>query len=80
MIGGHVCGFEPDAVIVPIAIDEKPAVFNEIWVYSVVDYLFNTICTLHMLLKFHKPSISVAVSKGIPYRYTICLFFFIPDV
>ncbi|EFA08000.1 activating signal cointegrator 1 complex subunit 2 [Tribolium castaneum] len=68
MIGGHVCGFEPDAVIIPIAVEEKPPVFNLAWVFSVVDYLLNTISSLHMLLKFHKPAINVALSKGIPYR------------
>ncbi|XP_044253366.1 activating signal cointegrator 1 complex subunit 2 [Tribolium madens] len=68
MIGGHVCGFEPDAVIIPIAVEEKPPVFNLAWVFSVVDYLLNTISSLRMLLKFYKPAINVALSKGIPYR------------
>ncbi|RZC35908.1 activating signal cointegrator 1 complex subunit 2, partial [Asbolus verrucosus] len=68
MIGGHVCGFEPGAVIVPIAIEEKPPVFNLNWVYSVVSYLLNTISTLHMLLKFYKPATAVALAKGVPYR------------
>lgn len=69
MIGGHVCGFEPDAVIVPIAIDDRPKVFNLSWVYSVVNYLLNTVTSLHVLLKYHTPSIESALAIKIPYRY-----------
>lgn len=68
MIGGHVCGFEPGAVIVPIAVEEKPPVFNLNWVFSIVDYLLNTISSLHVLLKFHKFAISNALNKVMPYR------------
>jgi activating signal cointegrator complex subunit 2 len=68
MIGGHVCGFEAGAVIVPIAIEEKPPIFSLDWIYSTVDYLLNIMSALHMLLRFHKPAIAVALDKGIPYR------------
>lgn len=68
MIGGHVCGFDSDAVIVPISIDKRPAVFSLKWIYSVVNYLLNTIYTLNILLQFYKPSIEYALENNLPYR------------
>lgn len=70
MIGGHVCGFESDAVIVPIAVEPKPLVFNIHWVSSVVNYLLNTISSVNMLLRFYKPATKKALDKGLPYRLT----------
>ncbi|CAG9812776.1 unnamed protein product [Phaedon cochleariae] len=68
MIGGHVCGFAKDAVIVPIAIPPRPLVFNLSWVYSVVNYLLNTVSLLNTLLQFYKPSIEMCLNKELPFR------------
>ncbi|KAJ8916873.1 hypothetical protein NQ315_005880 [Exocentrus adspersus] len=68
MIGGHVCGFDDNAVRVPISIKERPKVFNLAWIYSVVNYLLNTLALLNTLLQFYKPAIEICLNKGLPYR------------
>ncbi|KAG5888952.1 hypothetical protein JTB14_012211 [Gonioctena quinquepunctata] len=68
MIGGHVCGFANEAVIVPIAIKPRPALFNLSWIYSVVNYLLNTVSLLNTLLQFYKPSIEMCLNKELPFR------------
>ncbi|KAJ8959098.1 hypothetical protein NQ318_022355 [Aromia moschata] len=68
MIGGHVCGFDRDAEIVPISIEKRPPVFSLVWTYSIVDYLLNTLALLNTLLQFYKPAIEISLSKGLPYR------------
>lgn len=68
MIGGHVCGFRENAVVVPIAITPRPPVFNLSWVYSVVNYLLNTMSLLRTLLEFYKPAMELCIQKDLPFR------------
>uniref|UniRef100_A0A6P7F821 Activating signal cointegrator 1 complex subunit 2 n=1 Tax=Diabrotica virgifera virgifera TaxID=50390 RepID=A0A6P7F821_DIAVI len=68
MIGGHVCGFSEGAVVVPIAIGPRPPVFDLTWIYSVVNYLLNTMALLHTLLEFYKPAIEMCIEKDLPFR------------
>lgn len=68
MIGGHVCGFSENAVVVPISIKPRPPVFDLSWIYSVVNYLLNTISLLNSLLQFHKPAIDMCFNNDLPYR------------
>lgn len=68
MIGGHICGFDEGAVVVPISIKPRPAVFSLTWVYSVVNYLLNTVSLLNSLLQFHKPGVEMCFSNELPYR------------
>lgn len=68
MIGGYVCGFDEDAVIVPISIERRPPVFNMEWIYSVVNYLLNSISLLNVVLQFYKPSVEIALEKQLPFR------------
>ncbi|XP_074032009.1 activating signal cointegrator 1 complex subunit 2 [Leptinotarsa decemlineata] len=68
MIGGHVCGFAKDAVIVPISIKPRPALFDLSWIYSVVNYLLNTLALLNTLFEFYKPSIEMSLNKELPFR------------
>lgn len=69
MIHGYVCGFdEKNTIIVPISIEKRPPIFSLNWIYSVVEYLLNTISTLNILLQFYKPSIEYALETNLPYR------------
>lgn len=68
MLGGHICGFHEDAVVVPLSIEPKPAVFSLSWVYSVVNYLLNTVSLLNSLLQFHKPAVEMCFNHELPYR------------
>lgn len=76
MIGGHVCGFDEDAVVVPVSIKERPKVFSLSWVYSVVNYLLNTLALLNTLLQFYKPAVEICLDKKLPYRYVILILSF----
>ncbi|CAH1966346.1 unnamed protein product [Acanthoscelides obtectus] len=67
-INGHLCGFQKDALIVPISLKPRPAVFNLEWVYSVVNYLLNTMYFLNVMLEFYKPSIEMCLEKDLPFR------------
>lgn len=71
MIGGHVCGFHKEAVIVPISIEPRPAVFNLSWFYSVVNYLLNTVSLLNSLLQFHKPAVEMCLNNDLAFRYVL---------
>ncbi|XP_056634151.1 activating signal cointegrator 1 complex subunit 2 [Diorhabda sublineata] len=68
MIGGHVCGFRENAVVVPIAVSPRPSIFNLTWVYSVVSYLLNTMSLLHTLLEYYKPAMELCIKKDLPFR------------
>lgn len=68
MIEGHVCGFHEDAVVVPLSIEPKPAIFSLSWIYSVVNYLANTVLLLNSLLQFHKPAVEMGFHHNLPYR------------
>ncbi|CAH0564260.1 unnamed protein product [Brassicogethes aeneus] len=68
MIGGNICGFDKDAVVVPLSIEKRPAIFSLSWVYSVVNYLLYTISTVNVLFEFYKPSIEMALNLDLPYR------------
>ncbi|VEN63810.1 unnamed protein product [Callosobruchus maculatus] len=67
-ISGYLCGFKRDAVIVPINLKPRPPVFNLEWVYSVVNYLLNTMHFLNVMLEFYKPSIEMCLEKDVPFR------------
>ncbi|XP_066137597.1 activating signal cointegrator 1 complex subunit 2 isoform X2 [Euwallacea fornicatus] len=68
MIGGHVCGFDASATIVPITIEKRPPVFSLSWIYSVVSYLLYTLQTSSALFQVYKPGIEMALNKNFAYR------------
>lgn len=68
MVGGQVCGFEENAVVIPVGIRPKPIVFDPFWVEEVTHYLLDTAATLHALLSNCPPTIQTAISLGLPYR------------
>lgn len=68
MIGGHICGFDETAVIVPIAVEKRPSVFNLKWVYSVVSYLLTTLIASNALFHLCKPAVEIAFNKNFPFR------------
>ncbi|XP_060522407.1 activating signal cointegrator 1 complex subunit 2 [Cylas formicarius] len=66
-IRGHLCDAEESAVVVPISIDKRPAIFSLAWVYSLVSYLLNTVATMDILFQCHKPAVQVALALDFPY-------------
>lgn len=69
MIGGHICGFEKGAKVVPIGIRPKPDYFDPYWIEEVVTYLLDTFASLHSSLPLLKPLIEHALDAGLPHRY-----------
>lgn len=69
MIGGLVCGFDESAVVVPIAVDKRPAVFSLVWVHSVVSYLLQTLLNSSMLFQVYEGAVEMALTKQFPYRW-----------
>ncbi|XP_066261106.1 activating signal cointegrator 1 complex subunit 2-like [Euwallacea similis] len=68
MIGGHVCGFDASATIIPISIEKRPPSFSLSWIYSVVSYLLHTLQTSSALFHVYKPGIEMALNKNFAYR------------
>lgn len=68
MVKGHLCGFDPDTIQLPIAVEPRPPIFHLPWVYSITNYLLNTVSLLNTLLQFHKPAIEICLNKDLPYR------------
>lgn len=71
MIGGHLCGFEEGAKIVPVGVRPKPDYFDPYWIEEVVAYLLDTFASLHLFLPHFKPVIEQALDAGLPHRYII---------
>ncbi|KAI4456742.1 hypothetical protein MML48_8g00002497 [Holotrichia oblita] len=70
MVGGQICGFEQNSVVIPIGIRSKPSVFDPYWLEEVVTYLLDTAATLNSLLSYCPPAIESAFSLGLAYRLT----------
>ncbi|KRT81935.1 hypothetical protein AMK59_5834 [Oryctes borbonicus] len=70
MIGGQICGFQTNSVIIPIGIRSRPSIFDPYWLEEVATFLLDTAATLNALMSFCSPSVESAYSLGLPYRLT----------
>lgn len=71
MIGGHICGFESNTNKILLNIREKPTNFDPFWFEEIVNYMLDVAVSLNVLFTFCKPSVPIALSMGIPYRYVL---------
>lgn len=68
MVGGQICGFEDNSIMIPIGIRPRPSTFDPYWLEEIVTYLLDTATTLNSLLSNCTPSVESAFSLGLPYR------------
>ncbi|GJQ72174.1 hypothetical protein Trydic_g3266 [Trypoxylus dichotomus] len=70
MVGGQICGFKPDSIVIPIGIRSRPPMFDPYWLEEVVTFVLDTAAALNAILSSCLPSIESAFSLGLPYRLT----------
>ncbi|XP_045477676.1 activating signal cointegrator 1 complex subunit 2 [Harmonia axyridis] len=69
MIRGKITGkFDPGINPVPISLDERPKIFNLVWVNSVVDYCLNMISTLSALFRLKSSTVEIAYFLDVPEK------------
>lgn len=68
MIGGHICGFEAGAKIIPIELEPKPDHFDPYWIEKAVTHLLDIFSSLHTFLPLQPKALEKALELGLPQR------------
>ncbi|KAF7278761.1 hypothetical protein GWI33_007994 [Rhynchophorus ferrugineus] len=68
MLHGYLLGDQNFNVTIPVSIEKRPLIFSLSWIYSLVNYILNTVATLNILFQIYKPAIEMTLNKDYPFK------------
>lgn len=68
MLLDYLAGAQDSDVTIPISLEKRPLIFSLTWVYSLVNYILNTVTTLNILFHVYKPAIEITLNNDYPFK------------